>query len=130
MSEIKIIDNSEEILELLKQKAQTALEVCGQTAEGYAVTNCPVDTGNLRNSITHKIDGDECYIGTPVEYGVYIEYGTGVSAAGGRKTPWVYKDSKGDWHMTNGQRARPFIKPAIADHVNEYKNIIEDILKS
>lgn len=46
-----------------------ALEICGGKAETYAKQLCPVDTGNLRNSITHKQEGDDTeLIGTNVEY--------------------------------------------------------------
>ena len=46
-----------------------ALEICGGKAETYAKQLCPVDTGNLRNSITHKPEGtDTEVIGTNVEY--------------------------------------------------------------
>lgn len=92
---------------------------------------CPVDTGNLRNSITHMVSDSEkaAYIGTNSEYAVYVECGTGIYYPGGRQTPWVYKDAKGDWHLTHGQRAKPFIKPAVAEHGEQYKRIIEAELK-
>ena len=39
--------------------------------------------------------------------------------------------SKGlDAHMTEGQEAQPFLKPAVADHAQTYRNIIEDELKN
>ena len=36
---------------------------------------CPVDTGNLRNSITHVVDEQEpaAIIGTDNEYAAYVE---------------------------------------------------------
>ena len=71
-------------------------------------------------------------IGTDVEYGVYQELGTGIYAegGGGRPTPWVYQDAKGNWHYTRGNKAHPFLKPALADHTQTYKNIFEDELKN
>ena len=115
---ITIQDNSAEVLEALESACQRALEKCGMVAEGYAKKLCPVDTGNLRNSITHMVNNGEkaAYVGTNSEYGVYVECGTGIYYPGGRQTPWVYQDAKGDWHLTHGQRAKPFIKPAVADH--------------
>ena len=56
---IKLTDNSKEVLEAMQQAAVRALEKCGLTAEGYAKKLCPVDTGNLRNSITHTVDEEE-----------------------------------------------------------------------
>ena len=50
--------------------------------EGDAKRHCPVDTGNLRNSIHNeptKATPDEVTVttGTPVEYASYVEHGTG-----------------------------------------------------
>lgn len=128
---IEITDNSGKVKEELEAAVLRALEECGLTAEGYAKQLCPVDTGNLRNSITHQVDEQEqsAIIGTPSEYAIYVELGTGKYVPGGRPTPWVYQDAKGNWHLTHGQRAQPYIKPAVADHVSTYKTIIQDELK-
>lgn len=129
---ITLEDHSDEVYKELEASCQRALEKCGLVAEGYAKKLCPVDTGNLRNSITHTVaDNGEraAYVGTNSEYGVYVECGTGIYYPGGRQTPWVYQDEKGDWHLTHGQRAKPFIKPAVAEHGEQYKRIIEEELK-
>lgn len=130
---VEFINNSDKILEELQAAALRALEKCGMTAESYAKRLAPVDTGNLRNSITHKVDESDLsvYIGTNNEYAAYVELGTGKYAegGGGRPTPWVYQDDKGNWHHTHGQRAKPYLKPAVADHNQEYRSIIEDELK-
>ena len=128
---IEITDNSGKVKEELEAAVLRALEKCGLTAEGYAKQLCPVDTGNLRNSITHQVDEGEpaVYIGSDSEYAIYVELGTGKYVPGGRPTPWVYQDAKGNWHLTHGQRAQPYIKPAVADHVSTYKTIIQDELK-
>ena len=126
-------DHSAEVYKELEAACQRALEKCGLVGEGYAKKMCPVDTGNLHNSITHTVtDNGEraAYVGTNSEYGVYVECGTGVYYPGGRQTPWVYQDAKGDWHLTHGQRAQPFIKPAIAEHGEQYRKIIEAELKN
>lgn len=129
---IEFTDNSKEVLAEFEAAAIRSLEKCGLTAEGYAKQMCPVDTGNLRNSITHAVDGEEqaAYVGTDIEYAAYVELGTGKFYPGGRPTPWSYQDEKGNWHMTSGQRAQPFIKPAVADHAKTYQNIIEDEFKN
>lgn len=125
---VEFTDNSEQIKRELHETALRALEECGLVAEGYAKKETPVDTGNLRNSISHKVDEAEqsVYIGTNNEYAAYVELGTGVYAQGGRPTPWVYQDDKGNWHHTHGQRAQPYLKPAVADHKRTYQKIIED----
>lgn len=129
---ITLEDHSDEVLEALESACQRALEKCGLVGEGYAKKLCPVNTGDLRNSITHTVaDNGErtAYVGTNSEYGVYVECGTGIYYPGGRQTPWTYQDENGDWHLTHGQRAKPFIKPAVAEHGEQYKRIIEAELK-
>ena len=105
---IQFTDNSKEVSEAIKAALLRGLETCGLVAEGYAKKLAPVDTGNLRNSITHEVDDGEpaVYIGTNVEYAPYQELGT------------INMD------------ANPFLKPAVADHANEYRKIIEKELKN
>lgn len=127
---IDLHDHSDEVLAALQEAAERALEKCGLVEEGYAKRLAPVDTGNLRNSITHKVDPEEpaVYIGTNSEYGAYVELGTGKYYPGGRPTPWKYQDANGNWHWTAGNKAQPYLKPAVADHANQYRAIIEDEL--
>lgn len=131
---VDFTDNSKEVLAVMHEAAARALEKCGLVAEGYAKKLCPVDTGNLRNSITHMIDEQEpaAIIGTNNEYAAYVELGTGIYAegGGGRPTPWVYQDAKGNWHYTRGNKAQPFLKPAAADHAGQYRDILESELKN
>lgn len=129
--DIEFTDNSDKVKEEFEKACLKALEECGMVAEGYAKELAPVDTGNLRNSISHTVDDSEkaAYIGTNVEYAAYVELGTGIYYPGGRTDPWVYQDAKGDWHMTNGQRAQPFLKPAVADNASTYQKIVEDEMK-
>ena len=105
---VQFTDNSKEIIEAMQQATVRALEKCGLTAEGYAKKLAPVDTGNLRNSITHDVDDGEpaAYIGTNVEYAPYVCLGT--------------------IHM----KAQPFLKPAVNDHKDEYRKILENSLKN
>lgn len=129
---VEFTDNSAQVKSEFEMAVLRALEKCGLAGEGYAKKLCPVDTGNLRNSITHQVvEGEQAvYIGTNSEYGPYVELGTGIYYGGGRKDPWTYQDAKGNWHMTHGQRAQPYLKPAVADHAQTYTNIIKEELSS
>lgn len=135
MEEIKvtITDNSAAVKSAMKDAILRALETCGLVAEGYAKKLCDGfknPTGNLRNSITHVVDDGETavYIGTYNEYAIYVELGTGIHYPGGRPTPWVYQDAHGRWHWTRGNKAQPFLKPALEDHKKEYQYIIKSEL--
>lgn len=105
---VNITSNRDLIEQASDEAVARALEAIGLQAEGYAKMKCPVDTGNLRNSITHTTDADgkKEYIGTNVEYAAYVEYGT-------QKT-----------------KAQPYLKPAVVNHVDEYRQIAEYFLKN
>jgi HK97 gp10 family phage protein len=128
-------DNTEAVKAALHDAVARALERCGSQAEGYAKDLAPspgkTGTGRLKADISHKVVMDEksVYIGTNVKYAIYLEMGTGKYYSGGRQIPWAYQDMFGNWHRTEGQEAKPFLKPAVADHVQTYRNIIKDELK-
>lgn len=75
---IIIEDNREQVEHAINQAIAAALEECGLAAERFAKAKCPVDTGRLRNSITHALDVEDeaVYVGTNVEYAPYQEFGT------------------------------------------------------
>ena len=69
-----VADHTDEAIEALGRAIGRALEAIGIEAESDAANLCPVDTGRLRNSITHTIDADgkAALIGTNVEYALYV----------------------------------------------------------
>ena len=90
-----------ELNNAIKEAKARALEIVGGKAETYAKQLAPVDTGRLRNSITHQqLDEDTEVIGTNVEYAPYQELGTSKMAA------------------------HPFLRPAAEGHTEEYKAMI------
>lgn len=104
--DVKLTDNSEEILKAAYDAFAAGLEAIGLVAEGYAKELCPVDTGRLRNSISHEADEEAVYIGTNVEYAPYVELGTSRMAA------------------------RPYLRPAAENHGDEYKALMEQAMKN
>ena len=74
--EIVKVKRNADVDRLIDERIKRALSLMGEVVEGYAKEDCPVDTGNLRNSITHE--GREDYteiVGTNVEYAPYQEFG-------------------------------------------------------
>jgi HK97 gp10 family phage protein len=59
-------------------KTQQAVAKTLIDIEGDAKVGAPVDTGDLRNSISHEIDGDGMggEVGPTVDYGIWQEIGT------------------------------------------------------
>lgn len=96
-------DNSEQIASAIHKAVAAALEEIGLAAERFAKRACPVDTGRLRNSITHALNMDEesVYIGTNVEYAPYVELGI------------------------HGREGVGFLRHAAEDHGSYYRKIME-----
>lgn len=135
--DFSVKSNKDEILKALREQTEAALEAVGLQAEAYAKLKCQVDSGLLRNSITHAVGGegvsheyradkadkngdvksgsiygvigekgdDTVYVGTNVEYAPYVEYGTSKTSP------------------------QPFLRPAVEDHTEEYKEIFEHYLR-
>lgn len=101
---VRIEDHTEEVKQKIEKALEKGLEACGIQAESYAKGLSPVDTGRLRNSISHTVDGDTAYIGSNVEYAPYQELGT------------------------SKMKAQPYLKPAVQNHLSEYQSILEDAL--
>lgn len=99
MSNVKFIDRSADVLRALETQKAQALEAIGARAETHAKAVTPVDTGNLRNSIAHAVRDDAAYIGTNVEYGPYVEFGT------------------------SRNKAHHMLKRAATEHSDEYRDI-------
>lgn len=129
--DIQITDNSGEILRALEEKKKAALTGIGIQAEGFAKQSTPVDSGTLRDSMTHTVRSNDVYIGTNIPYAAFVELGTGVYASDGkgRKPPWSYQDRNGKWHRKKGMKPHHMLKKAASEHTEEYKRIIEAIMK-
>lgn len=120
MLEVKIVDNSDLVRKALKSQINQALDALGIAAENNAVEEVDkkvydtpesrsgyIRTGRLRNSITHEVHRDEqaVYVGASVNYAKFVEFGT------------------------SRMKARPYLKPAIVEHKEEYKELVEEALK-
>lgn len=96
--------------------------------ERSAKQRAPKGNGDLRRSITSKVDGLRGEVYTSLEYAPYVEFGTGLFAEkGGRKdVPWHYKDDEGKWHTTRGMKPQPFMRPALDDNRNKITEVIKE----
>ena len=121
----EVLDSIDSLADL--EGLQSALGEACAVVEASAKQKAPKDTGALARSITSKIEDTEGIIFTPLEYAPYVEYGTGLFAEeGGRNTPWTYKDDKGEWHRTSGQKPHPFMRPALEENREKIINILKE----
>lgn len=101
--QVEITDNSPEVLSALKNAIGRALWAMGAVAEGHAKEKAPVDTGRLRNSITHREEASVTVIGTNVEYAAAQELGS-----------------------SRGIKPKHYLLNAVANHNDEYIGVVKD----
>ena len=123
----------DEVLNSLGELADTtnleeALDKACAIVEASAKKKAPKDSGELRRSITSKVENNEGVVYTPLFYAPYVEYGTGLFAESGGRTdvPWNYQDDKGNWHSTSGMKPQPFMRPALYENKEEILRIIKE----
>ena len=133
---VSLTDSSPEVLAALNNAIDRAFDAIGETAVGYAKDIIEkanrVDTGLLVGSIDTDHDDRAIVIGTNVPYAIWHEVGTGVYASDGtgRKTPWAFQDSKGEWHLTSGVKPLHYLRNAATEHTDEYKAILKESLEN
>lgn len=131
------VEGMEEVLENLDglidvNKLAAAIGRACALVERSAKQKAPKGTGELRRSITSKVERDgKDAIGTvftPLEYAPYVEFGTGLFAEEGGRTdvPWCYQDDEGEWHSTSGMKPHPYMRPALNENREEIKRIIRE----
>ena len=95
----------DQVISSVRNAKRGGLEAASLIVEGDATLRAPVDTGNLRSSITHRVASDEeAHIGTNVEYAPYVEQGTSKMAA------------------------QPFLRPALDGNKSRIEKMIGDVI--
>lgn len=140
--EVKMIDKSPGYLDDLEKAKGVILEALGMTVERYAKEKCPVDTGLLRNSITYAVGGESPAINSYTSNSTHESTGkpvnpirTGTYSGNAPDEKAVFVGSNVEYapyiemgHHTpsgNYKPPRPFLKPAVTEHKDEYINIIK-----
>ena len=128
-------DGFDEIIERFNNLAdeaeiEKALGKACALVERSAKEKAPKDNGELRRSITSKVENNEGIVFTPLKYAPYVEFGTGLFAEeGGRKdVPWCYQDDEGEWHSTSGMKPHHYMRPALEENREEILNILKESL--
>lgn len=110
---VKFTDNSIACKKAMDGAVKMFLEEASGEVEAMVKRNTRVDTGDLKASWMHVVDGNVAYVGSNLENAIWEEFGTGIHAENGdgRKTGWVFtyygnKMSKGE-HFTRGKRKNP-----------------------
>ncbi len=82
---VKFTSHATERLQEINQQIEKGMTKACVLVERDAKKNAPIDTGRLRNSITHRLETETGQIigivGTNVEYASFQEFGTSKMAA-------------------------------------------------
>lgn len=130
----------------LNKALETVVKAKSEELAGDARKNCPVETGNLRNSIEGFTEKNKDTITggavTVNEYASYVEFGTGPTgtASGGhpldselgivRKTePWLANIPDVGIRYVHGQVANPFMYRAMKENENDITKTFGEALK-
>ena len=123
------------VLRTVEEKTYDALKLMGLQAERNAKINLEhdprrIDTGNLRNSITHAIGGEEPAIKTyqgdqPSKYNGEIRSGSYSGATDRRDVPCVYVGTNVEYapevhYGTDRMAPNYFLRDAVYGHESEY----------
>lgn len=145
VANIKITDNSKEIRQAMSESADKILEAIGQQAakhaREYLNKSGAVDTALLRNSVTFAVSGESANISTykadrirkgetKVRKGEYK--GSAPNDNENRKAVYIGTNveyANAIENGTSGMNPRPYIKPAVQDHKDEYKEIALQYMK-
>lgn len=156
MATVDIIDNSAEVKAALEQAVARSLEIVGGKVESYAKELvAPLGpkgnplrteiTAQIRDSLHHKVDDDKVMVYSNVDFAAYVELGTGNKYEPSadwietqvKKGPnsglskWFYYDEEeGRVKIGLPMSPTPFLRPAVENHIDEYKGVIENELKN
>lgn len=130
----KFQSNLGQVTRALRSAQHAAIEAAALHMKGEIQDRAPVETGQLRDTISYTVtDGDTvtAKVGSPLDYAIYDEFGTGEFAenGAGRKGGWVYSSPDGKVHFTRGMKPKKFMRNAFRDNQQNIKTIIADHIK-
>lgn len=98
--------NARKYPQMMRSIVPRFLEEASIIVQADAKRQVPVDTGNLRGSISRQIKGNTAIVGSNVEYAEHVEYGTR--------------------HM----QSRPYMRPAIDNNRKDLIRRLANMIRS
>lgn len=92
------------LADMIEERVAEGVASAARVISEEARQRCPVDTGNLRDSISVETDGQKAVVTATADYAAYVEFGTSKAAA------------------------QPFLVPAILESADAAVSAIGDAL--
>lgn len=111
--------------DIVPARAETIIALAGHAVVADAQLFAPVDTGNLKNSISVDVEGLAFEAGPTAEYGDHVEQGTdphAIPGAFGRDEDF---GTDPDFHP--GTTAQPYMGPAFDRHLPRVVDALADL---
>lgn len=125
----------DEITAALVSNTESCMTNACLAVQAKAMEKCPVNTGELRRSITTEVETNGTTVngkvGTNVDYAPYVHEGTGIysrTGSGRKDVPWVYCDAEGNFHKTSGIKPTPFLEDAANEIKPDLASFFSEVL--
>ena len=134
-----IDDHTSEVAQKVAEQVNLALNLMGEVVEGYAREDCPVNTGLLRNSITHVVAGQ-----SPASRTYHADKERNGAVRIGRYPGSIGKDTDHACYVGSNVEYAPavefrdinhnvgkahFLRDAGTHHIDELKDVAQKTLK-
>jgi len=122
-------DNSKQVKDEMHRVILGAIELGSLVIVGQTKTLVRRDTGALSDSYSHQVEEKPeeitSKIGSPLDYAIYNEYGTGEFAENGdgRKGGWYYIGTDGKKHFTKGMKPNPALRTSFRKNKKRVQDV-------
>lgn len=134
----------EEVERRVKLLITVLVERGAEIARAKIVEMEAIDKGNLLNSVESVLAGNVGYIRVNADYGIFVEFGTGIVGEGKShpqagefdweydihehgEAGWHFPADDGSWPITKGQPSRPFMYETAQQLRAELPSIIKEV---
>lgn len=127
-------DNTDKVKREMHDVLLGALTKGSLLVVGQVKTLSRRDTGALSDSFSHEVidEGEDMHskIGSPLDYAVHNEFGTGEFAenGSGRKGGWYYRGQDGKLHFTRGMKPNPALRTSFRKNKKRVQDIMSEDL--
>lgn len=152
LSAVEFVSNRQAIVELLEKACDSALSYIGMHAQAYAQAMAKGTWGGqlgLHDQIRYSVEDGVLRVGAEAgfEIAAYVELGTATEYEAPPEwmknavqegkyrfgeqgiSSWYFRDIlDGSWKHGTAQKPHPYLRPAIMEHVDDYRNIIKQEL--
>ena len=143
-SKMKVTISTKEFKTAFGKSCYYGLKAVGECLQDAAREKAPENTGNLKSKIEYEVHSStkKVLVGSTAYYARWQEFGSGIyyesqgikkvgkrTIGEGRDTPWYYETPDGRLIRTVGNKAKPFLRPALNENINKLEKIFAEQMR-